>query len=122
MAESGRIPLVVLEIGRPIVDDVKAQFGEDAVVAVISAVKQLEAEEFPKFAADAYNALTKVSRELRKQGYRGEIGLILSGPVALNFMFGQLVGLSHVKVRVYQWFAGEYKAIPPVSREMLRGA
>ena len=116
----GKMPIVVVEIGRPIVADVKAQFGEDSVVAVISAIKQLEPEEFPRFAADAYKALMDVARVLRKSGYGGEIGLVLSGPVALNFQFGQLVGLSHVRVQVFQWFAGEYRVIPQVRREMLK--
>jgi len=114
-APTGREPVVVVEIGRPIVADVESFFGKDRVVAVISAIKQLEPSEFPVFAANAYKALKEVAR-----GIKGPVNLVLSGPVALNFQFGQLVGLNHVDVRVWQWFAGEYKAIPPVRRELLK--
>ena len=113
-APKGKEPIVVIEVGRPIVADAQEQFGEERVVAAISAVRTLQPEEFPKFAAEAYKALVQVARRVK-----GRVHIILSGPVSMNFQLGQLVGLSHLDIQIWQWFAGEYKPIPPVKREMM---
>ncbi|MEM1690832.1 MAG: hypothetical protein QXG48_04330 [Thermofilaceae archaeon] len=103
--------IVVLEIGRPIVDDVKAQLGEP--FRVISYPRPIIEAEYPKILREAYQAV----REAARGGE--EVILVLSGPLALAFQLGQLIGLSHFKVRVYQFSMGRYREAPPVRREVM---
>jgi len=101
--------LLVVEIGRPIVDDVINQVGKpDKVISIQRPI--LEAE-IPKIAGEVYKAI----RELASGG--NIVKLILSGPLALAFQVGQLVGLSHFKIQVYHFSGGRYKPVPSVSRE-----
>jgi hypothetical protein len=60
-----------------------------------------------------YKAVAKVA-----QG-GNEVHLVLSGPLGLAFSIGQLIGLSHYKVVVYQFSAGKYRMVPPVTREVM---
>jgi len=103
--------IIVLEVGRPIVDDVKAQIGEPS--AVISYPRPVLEAEYPKILKEAYQAV----REAARGGE--EIVLVLSGPLALSFQLGQLIGLSHFKVRVFQFSMGRYREVPPVTREVM---
>jgi len=103
--------VVVLEVGRPVVDDVKAQLGEPS--EVISYPRPILEIEYPEILKKTYNAI-------RRQAQGGnEVILVLSGTLALAFQLGQLVGLSHYKVRVYQFSGGRYREVPPVSREVM---
>jgi len=104
--------IVILEVGRPIVDDVKSQFGQEPF-AVISYPRPILEAEYPKILGEAYKAI--------KEAARGgeEIILVLSGPLALSFQLGQLIGLSHFKIRVYQFSMGRYREVPPVTREVM---
>jgi hypothetical protein len=104
--------LVVLEIGRPIVDDVKAQFGVEPV-AVVSYPRPVIEQEYPQILRQAYHAIRAAA-----QGGE-EVALVLSGPLALAFQLGQLVGLSHFKIRVFQFSGGRYREVSPVTREMM---
>ncbi|MEM2550458.1 MAG: SAVED domain-containing protein, partial [Nitrososphaerota archaeon] len=70
-------------------------------------------DEIPKIAGEVY----KVVKELASGGK--VVNLVLSGPLGLAFQIGQLIGLSHFKVQVYQFSAGRYKPVPPVSREVM---
>jgi|FaiFalDrversion3_1042247.scaffolds.fasta_scaffold33025_1 hypothetical protein len=103
--------IVVLEVGRPIVEDVKSQIGEPT--AVISYQRPIAEDEIPKIAGEVYRAVAKAALG----GH--EVHLVLSGPVALAFQIGQLIGLSHFNVVVYQFSGGKYRPIPPVTREMM---
>ncbi|MEM1523439.1 MAG: hypothetical protein QXU69_10440 [Thermofilaceae archaeon] len=103
--------IVVLEIGRPIVEDVKAQLGEP--YAVISYPRPIIEAEYPKILKEAYRAI----REAACGGE--EVILVLSGPLALVFQLGQLIGLSHFKIRVFQFSMGRYREVPPVTREVM---
>ncbi|MEM2197378.1 MAG: hypothetical protein QW290_09890 [Sulfolobales archaeon] len=104
--------IVVLEIGRPIVEDVKAQFQQEPF-AVISYPRPIIEAEYPKILKEAYKAI----REAAQGGE--EVILVLSGPLALAFQLGQLVGLSHFKIRVFQFSMGRYREVPPVTREVM---
>ena len=103
--------IVVLEIGRPIVDDVRQQLGEP--FRVISYPRPVIEAEYPKILKEAYQAI----REAARGGE--EVILVLSGPLALAFQLGQLVGLSHFKIRVFQFSMGRYREVPPVTREVM---
>lgn len=103
--------IVVLEIGRPIVDDVKAQLGEP--YATISYPRPVIEAEYPRILKEAYQKI--------KEAARGgeEVTLVLSGPLALAFQLGQLIGLSHFKVVPVQFSMGRYRQVPPVTREVM---
>jgi hypothetical protein len=101
----------VLEVGRPVVEDVKKELGRvDDVLSIPRAVSELE---IPKIAAQAY---TKIMR-LASGGE--EVAVVLSGPLALAFELGQAIGLAHAKVIVYQFSQGRYVKVPPITRELL---
>ncbi len=111
MTPSGEARIVVLEVGRPIVEEVRQQLGEP--FAVISYPRPVIESEYPEILRRAYQAI-------RNAASGGNIVyLVLSGPLALAFQLGQLVGLSHYKIQVYQFSGGRYRAVPPVSREVM---
>ena len=101
--------IVVLEVGRPIAKDVEAQVG--AIDAKISYPRAISEVEIPKIAAEAYKAISEAA-----QGGE-EVTVVLSGPLALAFELGQLVGLGKFKVKVMQFSQGRYVEVPPVTRE-----
>lgn len=105
--------IVVIEVGRPIVADVEQQLGKPA--AVISYPRAVVEAEYPQILREAYNAI----RELAVKYPDNAIILVLSGPVALNFQLGQLIGLSHFKVLPFQFSGGRYRPVPTVSREVM---
>ena len=100
---------MVLEIGRPIKSDVERQVG--SVDAVISYPRAISEVEIPKIAAEAYKAISEAA-----QGGE-EVTVVLSGPLALAFELGQLIGLGKFKVKVMQFSQGRYVEVPPVTRE-----
>ena len=103
--------LIVAEIGRPIVQDVEEQLGKP--FAVISAKRTVSKEEIGKLAGDIYKAVAKVSKLTKGQ----KITLVLSGPVVLNFILGQFVGLGHFNLNLGFWQNGSYQVIPSAVRE-----
>ena len=113
--EQGSPMIVVLEIGRSIVDDVRLQLGEP--LAVISAKRTLECDEFPLFAWAAYEKIRETRRFIRENLEESvPVTLILSGPVSLNFQLGQLLGL-HEDIELYQYCKGDYVYVPKITRE-----
>jgi hypothetical protein len=109
----GGLKVIVLEVGRPIVEDVEAQLGRPD--RVISYKRPILEDEIPRIAGEVYNAV----RELARGGE--SVALVLSGPLPLAFQIGQLVGLSHFKIQVYHYTAGRYKPVPPVTRDVMFG-
>jgi len=101
----------VLEVGRPIRAAVEAQLGGvDAIVSVPRAVAEVE---LPRLAAQAY-------RKIMRLAEGGEVvEVVLSGPLALSFLLGQALGLGKARVVVWQWSAGRYQRVPPLTREHL---
>jgi hypothetical protein len=105
--------IFVLEIGRPIKADVEAQIG--SVSDIISIPRAISELEIPKIASEAYRRIMKLA-----QGGE-EVAVVLSGPLGLAFQLGQAIGLAHAKVIVYQFTAGRYVKVPPITREHLFG-
>jgi hypothetical protein len=105
--------IFVLEVGRPIKGDVEAQIGPVSdIVSIPRAISELE---IPKIASEAYHKIMKLA-----QGGE-EVAVVLSGPLGLAFQLGQAIGLAHAKVIVYQFTAGRYVKVPPITREHLFG-
>jgi hypothetical protein len=103
--------IFVLEIGRPIAEDVKNQLGRvDDVLSIPRAISEIE---IPRIVAEAYKRVMRLA-----QGGE-EVVIVLSGPLALAFQLGQAIGLSHAKVIVYQFSQGRYVRVPPITREHL---
>jgi len=107
-------PIFVLEVGRPIVKDVASQLGEsEKDLTVLSVPRTVTEVEIPKIATKAYKMIMELGRG-------GEtVTVILSGPLALAFELGQAIGLSHVNIVLYQFTAGKYFKVPPLTREDL---
>jgi hypothetical protein len=103
--------IFVLEIGRPIVEDVRAQLGPvDDVLRIPRSISELE---IPRIAAEAYRRIMRLGRG------GAEVHVVLSGPLALAFQLGQVIGMAHAKVVVYQFSQGRYVKVPPITREHL---
>jgi hypothetical protein len=103
--------IFVLEIGRPIKQDVEAQLGKvDDILSIPRAISELE---IPKIVAEAYK------RIMRLAAGGEEVAIVLTGPLALAFQLGQALGLSHAKIIIYQFSQGKYVKVPPLTREHL---
>jgi hypothetical protein len=101
----------VLEVGRPVVEDVKRELGRvDDVLSIPRAISELE---IPKIAAEAYKRIMKLASGGE------EVTVVLSGPLALAFQLGQAIGLAHAKIVIYQFSQGKYVKVPPITREHL---
>lgn len=110
--------IIAVQVGRPVAEAVKKQFGElDALINVNSLLGKdtLENDKDYKIVSkEVYKALA--------QNQDSEIHIVVSGPVGLNFMLGQLVGLSHFDVILYQYdnIKKGYKKLPSPNRTWLR--
>jgi hypothetical protein len=103
--------IFVLEVGRPIAEDVRAQLGfVDDILSVPRSISELE---IPRIAAEAYRRVMTLARG------GAEVHVVLSGPLALAFELGQAIGLGRAKVVVYQFSQGRYVKVPPLTREHL---
>lgn len=105
--------IVVLEIGRPIIDDVQQQLGD--IDAVVSVPRSITKDELHKLTADIYKAIKTVNKVAKK------IVLVLSGPQPLAFMIGQSVGFHHFDIDIAWWQDGEYIIVEDMTkhRDML---
>jgi hypothetical protein len=103
--------IFVLEIGRPIREDVEREIGSvDDFISIQRSISELE---IPQIAAEAYRKIMRLSRGGE------EVVVVLSGPLALAFQLGQALGLSHAKITVYQFSSGRYVKVPPLTRQHL---
>lgn len=115
--KGGKDFILALQVGRPVSEAVKAHFGElDCLVDITSVLGkcQLETEgDYRKLAQEIYRAMA--------QNQNCPIKLVLSGPVGLSFLVGQLVGLAKFDVTVYQFDPGTkgYQALPVPNRNWL---
>jgi hypothetical protein len=101
----------VLEIGRPIREDVEREIGSiDDYISITRAISELE---IPQIAALAYRKIMQLARG------GDEVAVVLSGPLALSFQLGQALGMSHAKITVYQFSNGRYVKVPPLTRQHL---
>ncbi len=110
--------IVALQIGRPIAEAVKKQFHHIDCLVDVGEVLGGEhtlslPEHYEKIARAVYNAAVA--------GQGKNIHLVLSGPVALSFLVGQMVGLFHFQLTVYQFApsTGGYEPMPKPTRAWL---
>jgi hypothetical protein len=93
------VALQVGQVGRPVSEAVKDHFGELDCLVSIEAVlgkSQLETNrDYRLIAKELYRAMA-VNQNC-------PIKLVLSGPIGLSFLIGQLVGLAKFDVEVYQF-------------------
>lgn len=113
--------VVALQVGRPVSEAVKKQFGRLDVLVDVAAVLKGETTlslpvHYEQIAREVYRATCA--------GQGRNIHVTLSGPVALSFLIGQLVGLFHFQVTVYQFTpsSGTYEPVPHPTRDWLEHA
>ena len=110
---------VALQVGRPVSEAVKRFFQtEDLLLVDVEAVLGKTTLENDKDYKKLANA---VYRELAKNQDK-EIHLVLSGPVGLNFLIGQITGLNHFDVNIYQFdpVSKGYMELPQPDRTWLK--
>lgn len=109
--------VVALEVGRPVSEAVKKQFGQlDAFIKCEEIIKG-NTLVLPEH----YEALTKAVYAAVCQGQGKNIHLVMSGPIALSVLVGQLIGLMHFQITVYQYTpsSGTYEPVPRPTRDWL---
>jgi len=113
----GKNFVVALQVGRPVSEAVKIHFGEIDCLVDVKAVlgkSQLETDrDYRLIAKDLYRAMAA--------NQNCPIKLILSGPIGLSFLIGQLVGLAKFDVEVYQYnpVGNTYRPLPIPDRSWL---
>lgn len=109
--------VIALQVGRPVAEAVKKHFGE---LDVLIEVKSILGKDTLENDSD-YKRITKEIYKALAQNQNAEIHLVVSGPVGLNFLIGQLVGMSHFDVSIYQYDAigKAYKKLPNPDRNWL---
>lgn len=114
----GKNFIIALQIGRPVSEAVKAHFGElDCLIDIKAVLGKcvLEAErDYETLAKEIYRAMA-VNQNC-------PIKLVLSGPIGLAFLVGQLVGLAKFDVEVFQFDPATkgYCALPTPDLNWLR--
>ena len=120
--------VIALEVGRPVSEAVKNYFGNpddrehpyDFAVIEVNALlgkSALETDrDYEKMAKAIYSTLARNQNK--------EIHLILSGPVGMNFIVGQLVGINKFGITVYQYYGEnkerKYLPLPHPTRDWLK--
>jgi|FaiFalDrversion3_1042247.scaffolds.fasta_scaffold56448_1 hypothetical protein len=103
--------IIVIEIGKSIVGAVIRHLGKP--YAVVSYPREVHMSEFKKILKEAYEKITDACSD------NDEVWIILSGPLALVFQLGQLIGLDNKNIKVLQYYNGEYHIVPDVSKDEL---
>jgi len=113
----GKQFVIALQVGRPVSEAVKAHFGElDCLIDADCLLGKniLESDkDYKKLAKEVYQAMASNQNCLIK--------LVLSGPVGLAFIIGQMVGFHFFEVEVYQYDIAtrSYRALPMPERNWL---
>ncbi len=109
--------VVALQVGRPVSEAVKKQFRQVDVLVDVTAVIGTHTLSLPEH----YKEIAKAVYGALCAGQGKNIHLVLSGPVALACLVGQLAGLFHFQLTVYQWSpsTGSYEAMPRPTRAWL---
>lgn len=116
--------IVAVEIGRPVSEAIKNHFGdpddsqnpyEFTVIEVESLLGKTKLEHGEDYRRTARRVYREIARNQHK-----EIHLVLSGPVGLSFIIGQMVGLHHFNITVYQFDPETgYISLPKPQRDWL---
>ncbi len=111
--------IVCLQVGRPVSEAVKKQFGQ---LDVLVDVGQVLGGEHTLSLPEHYEILVKAVYDAICSGQGKNIHVVLSGPVALSFLIGQVVGLFHFQLTVYQFSpsTGGYEPMPRPTRAWLQ--
>lgn len=109
--------VVALQVGRPVSEAVKKQFGRLDALVDVQGVINTHTLSLPEH----YEAIAKAVYAALCAGQGKNIHLVLSGPVALSCLVGQLAGLFHFQLTVYQFApsTGSYEAMPRPTRAWL---
>lgn len=99
---------IIISIGRDIVSSAETVFQRKADEVVN--VGELSTDQFGTIRASVYQCFQ------RHAAY--PIDLVLSGPVALSFTLGQIIGLNHFDITVFHYNSAqrEYQAVSPPHR------
>ncbi|MEO9365888.1 MULTISPECIES: hypothetical protein [Candidatus Nitrosocaldus] len=114
--------IIVIEIGKSVVGAVIKHLGRP--YAVVSYPREVHINEFKKIVKEAYQKINDAlsSNEYSSEGNSSdsdnEVWLILSGPLALIFQLGQVVGEMD-NVKILQYYNGEYHIVPSISKDEL---
>lgn len=109
--------VVALEVGRPVSEAVKKQFGQLDCLVTAESVLGTNLLALPEH----YESLAKAVYSALCQGQNKTCHLVLSGPVALAAIIGQMVGVMNFKVTVYQFVpsSGNYEPVPRPTMDWL---
>lgn len=109
--------IVALQVGRPVSEAVKKQFGQIDSLVDVTAVIGTHTLSLPEH----YEAIARAVYAALVAGQGKNIHLVLSGPVALSCLIGQMAGLFHFQLTVYQFApsTGSYEAMPRPTRAWL---
>jgi len=113
------IALVVIEVGKSILEDVRSTFGEPG--AVISYPKTVDLPDIPTIAAEVYQGILLLIKELKEEGMHDQqLTLVLSGPVSLSFQIGQALGFNY-NIQLVHWDSTthDYTFVPTLTRKIL---
>lgn len=104
--------LLILSVGRDIAQGAEQQLNLKADKVIRKG--EVTPSEIPELRQEIYQHL---------KSWQGEqIKLVLSGPLALSFTLGQIVGLNHFDLNIlhYDSSAGQYIQVkPPERKEVL---
>ena len=113
------VALVVIEVGKSILEDVLSTFGEPGVV--IRYPKTVDLLDIPKIAAEVYQGILLLIKELKEEGMHDQqLTLVLSGPVSLSFQIGQALGFNY-NIQLVHWDSTthDYVIVPNLTRKIL---
>lgn len=113
------VALVVIEIGKSILDDVRLTFGDPG--AVISYTKTVDIQDIPKIAAEVYQGILLLIKKMKEEGLQDQqLTLVLSGPVSLSFQIGQALGFNY-NIQLVHWDSSthDYILVPNLTRKIL---
>jgi len=105
-------PIFVLEIGRQIHKDVKKHLGEP--YAIFSYSGNISSDKFHEICVIAYKKIEEILSSIEK-----ELIIVLSGPIVMMFILGQLIGFTKTNFKIAYWKGSTYEIINPATREML---
>ena len=92
--------LMIVELGRwEIASEIRRQFPEEKVIEVLQRRGEIDVPTEAKSLKKEF--ATKISK-LKSAG-ENPIRVFLSGPVALSFIFGMYVGLTHFDLEIYHY-------------------
>ncbi len=111
--------VVALQVGRPVSEAVTKRFGQlDALIDVAEVLGGEHTLALPEH----YEKVCRAVYAAICAGQGKNIHVVLSGPVALSFLIGQMVGLFHFQLTVYQFSpsTGGYEPMPRPTRAWLQ--